>query len=78
MHKWHNWEKAPCRFLLVQARQQYLCKALRVDDALILYDCIQVEPGKPGAEVSKKKTLSQRKNLPIKEGEGEDVKVVRS
>ena len=24
---------------------------------------IQVEPGKPGAEVSKKKTISQRKNL---------------
>ncbi len=32
---------------------------------------IQVEPGKPGAEVSKKKTISQRKNLPIECAQGE-------
>ena len=32
---------------------------------------IQVEPGKPGAEVSKKKTISQRKNLPIEFAQGD-------
>ena len=32
---------------------------------------IQVEPGKPGAEVSKKKTISQRKNLPIECAQGD-------
>ena len=31
----------------------------------------QVEPGKPGAEVSKKKTISQRKNLPIECAQGD-------
>ena len=32
---------------------------------------IQVEPGKPGAEVSKKKTIGQRKNLPIECAHGD-------
>ena len=32
---------------------------------------IQVEPGKPGAEVSKKKNISQRKNLPIECAQGD-------
>ena len=33
---------------------------------------IQVEPGKPRAEVSKReKTISQRKNLPIECGQGD-------
>ena len=32
---------------------------------------VQVEPGKPGAEVSKKKTISQRKNLPIECAQGD-------
>ena len=32
---------------------------------------LQVEPGKPGAEVSKKKTISQRKNLPIECAQGD-------
>ena len=35
------------------------------------YNCVQVEPGKPGAEVSKKKTISQRKNLPIECAQGD-------
>ena len=34
-------------------------------------DILQVEPGKPGAEVSKKKTISQRKNLPIECAQGD-------
>ena len=33
--------------------------------------CLQVEPGKPGAEVSKKKTISQRKYLPIECAQGD-------
>ena len=32
---------------------------------------LQVEPGKPGAEVSKKKAISQRKNLPIECAQGD-------
>ena len=32
---------------------------------------IQVELGKPGAEVSKKKTISQRKKLPIERAQGD-------
>ena len=32
---------------------------------------LQVEPGKPGAEVSKNKTISQRKNLPIECAQGD-------
>ncbi len=32
---------------------------------------IQVEPGKPGAEVSKKKNISQRKYLPIECAQGD-------
>ena len=32
---------------------------------------VQVEPGKPGAEVSMKKTISQRKNLPIECAQGD-------
>ena len=36
---------------------------------MIVY--LQVEPGKPGAEVSKKKTISQRKNLPIECAQGD-------
>ena len=32
---------------------------------------IQVEPGRPGAEVSKKNTISQRKNLPIECAQGD-------
>ena len=35
------------------------------------YKTLQVEPGKPGAEVSKKKTISQRKNLPIECAQGD-------
>ena len=38
---------------------------------IYLYIYIQVEPGKPGAEVSKKKTISQRKNLPIECAQGD-------
>ena len=33
--------------------------------------CLQVEPGKPGAEVSKTKNISQRKNLPIECAQGD-------
>ena len=36
-----------------------------------LLPVLQVEPGKPGAEVSKKKTISQRKNLPIECAQGD-------
>ena len=31
IRKWNNWNKARCRFLLVEVRQQYLCKALHVE-----------------------------------------------
>ena len=42
-------------------------------DGYLIYEKlgIQVEPGKPGAEVSKKKNISQRKNLPIECAQGD-------
>ena len=41
------------------------------DVSFEIYVYLQVEPAKPGAEVSKKKTVSQRKNLPIECAQGD-------
>ena len=50
-------------------RLMCLCVAILCNLAILLK--IQVEPGKPGAEVLKKKTISQRKYLPIECAQGD-------
>ena len=50
---------------------QHFVTALKNVGSLAKNHIFQVEPGKPGAEVSKKKTISQRKNSPIECAQGD-------
>ena len=50
---------------------QHFVTALKNAGSLAKNHIFQVEPGKPGAEVSKKKTISQRKNSPIECAQGD-------